>query len=76
MKAKKIKSAYALTFDDAISAAEYLVKIDDYPKKPCKVCKQTLLLLKELRKRLDNQAIGNNLVWKAFTGRRCIWVKD
>lgn len=66
MKKIRIKSPYRLSFNDAILAAEYLVKNDNIPNKTFRYCQKTLRLLKELKKRLNYQAIGDNLVWYAF----------
>ncbi|MFA5795494.1 MAG: hypothetical protein WC980_10575 [Candidatus Brocadiia bacterium] len=73
-KTRKTKSASKLTFDDAMSAAEFLVKREHYPDKPCKECKKTLQLLKKVKKQLDDSAIGNNLVWHAFNGVRALYI--
>jgi hypothetical protein len=65
MKKIKIKSADKLTFNNALLSAEYLIK-QEHPNKLCKSCQKTLRLLKELKKELNNQAIGDNLVWDTF----------
>ena len=73
-KTKKSTSPHNLTFDDAFNAAISLVKKEHSPNKPCLKCKKTLGLLKTLKKQLNHQAIGNNLVWAAYKGKRILGI--
>ena len=75
MAKSKIKNPYRLSFKDVLSAAIGLVGQEHLPHKPCPECKRTIALLKEVKKRLNDQAIGSNLVWYACKGIRKIDVK-
>ena len=73
-KTRKLTDPRDLTFDDAFNAAISLVKKEHSPKKPCVKCRKTLGLLKTLKKQLNHQAIGNNLVWAAYKGKRILGI--
>ncbi|ODS35049.1 hypothetical protein BEH94_03765 [Candidatus Altiarchaeales archaeon WOR_SM1_SCG] len=57
-----------LRFEDALSAAIYLVEMEHYPDKPCKECRKTIKILREAKKHLWSMAIGNNSVQQAYKG--------
>ena len=71
-KTKKIKNAFYITIDDAIKAALRLVE-QEHPSEPlCKKCHALYKLLKTTRQKLNQIAIGNNLVLYALKGERRI----
>ena len=71
---RKLTEPRNLTFNDAFNAAITSVKKEHTPNKSCAKCKKTLGLLKTLKKQLNHQAIGNNLVWAAYKGKRILGI--
>lgn len=59
-------SPYKLTFDNALAAAAYLIRGEHTESKPCKDCRKTLRMIRQLQKRFKSHAVDDNLVWYAF----------
>jgi hypothetical protein len=61
-----------LTINDALDAAVFLVQQEHAPDEPCAECQKTLGLLNEVKERLADKAIGNNLIVPAYNAARKI----
>ncbi len=59
-----------LTINDALDAAIYLVRQEHYPDEPCAECQKTMGQLNEVKERLVDNAIGNNLIRPAHNAAR------